>query len=391
MSVIERCRELAQFTEEPGHITRTYLSPPMRDVHARLSRWLTAAGCTVAVDAVGNLSGVYPGKAAHAPRLVIGSHLDTVPRAGAFDGILGVVMGVALVEALGGRRLAVEIEVIGFSEEEGVRFGTPFIGSRAVMGTLDDGLRQRIQSAILEFGLDPSAIPAAAWRHEIAGYLEFHIEQGPVLESLDLPLGVVDAIVGQTRAVIEFQGKSNHAGTTPMHLRRDALAAAAEWITVVEQIALGTPGLVATVAGLSVDSGASNVIAGRAAATLDVRHAVDGVRRGAVTRVFTAAFDIAERRGVQCATRMVLEQPAVPMHSQLTAVVEDAVRAAGYPVHHMVSGAGHDAMIIAQRYPAAMLFLRTPGGISHHPDESVREDDIAAALAVGRRILECWS
>lgn len=391
MPVIERCRELAQFTEEPGHITRTYLSPPMHGVHALLSKWMTQAGCEVSVDAVGNLRGVYPAATANARRLVIGSHLDTVPHAGAFDGILGVVMGVELVESLRGRRLAVEIEVTGFSEEEGVRFGTPFIGSRAVIGTLDEYLRQRIEPAIREFGLDPAAIPAAQWRHDVAGYLEFHIEQGPVLESLGVSLGVVEAIAGQTRAVVEFHGKANHAGTTPMHLRHDALATAAEWITAVEQLALNTPGLLATVGGLSTEAGASNVIVGRAAASLDIRHASDSVRRDAVDRAFTKAFDIAARRGLLCATRMVLEQAAAPMDSKLTALVERSVRAAGYPVHHIVSGAGHDAMIIAQRYPAAMLFLRSPGGISHHPDETVREDDVAAALATGQRILECWS
>jgi allantoate deiminase len=390
MSVIERCLELARYTEEPGHITRTYLSPPMHHVHARVSQWMAEAGSSVSIDAVGNLRGVYPAAAANAPRLVIASHLDTVPHGGAFDGVLGVVMAVALLEALEGRRLAVEIEVIGFSEEEGVRYGTPFIGSRAVMGTIDDGLRQRIDPAIREFGLDPSAIPSAAWQREIAGYLEFHIEQGPVLESLDLPLGVVTAIAGQTRGVVEFHGRANHAGTTPMELRRDALASAAEWIAAVERLGAQTPGLAATVGSLCVEPGASNVIAGRAAATLDIRHAVDGVRRGAVDRAFTAAFDIGARRGVQCATRVAVDQAAVPMDSRLTGVLERAVRDAGYPVHSMISGAGHDAMIVGQRYPAAMLFLRSPGGISHHPAESVSEDDVAAALAVGRRILECW-
>ena len=391
MSVIERCRELAQFTEEPGHTTRTYLSPPMRDVHTRVSQWMRDAGCTVSIDAVGNLRGVYPAAAENASRLVIASHLDTVPHGGAFDGVLGVMMGVALLESLAGERLAVEIEVIGFSEEEGVRYSIPFIGSRAVMGTIDDGLARRIEPAIRDFGLDPAAIPAAAWRQPIAGYLEFHIEQGPVLESLDLPLGVVNAIVGQTRGVVSFQGRANHAGTTPMDLRRDALAAAAEWIGAVEDLAAEIPGLAATVGSLSVEPGAWNVIAGHAAATLDVRHAVDGVRRGAVDRAFTAAFGIATRRGVQGAARVVMEQPAVPMDERLTEVVQRAVHDAGYPVHRMASGAGHDAMIVAPRHPAAMLFLRSPGGISHHPDETVREDDVAAALAVGRRILECWS
>jgi allantoate deiminase len=391
MSVIERCRELAQFTEEPGHITRTYLSRPMREVHERVGRWLADAGCAVRIDAVGNLFGVYPAKSPNAPRLVIGSHLDTVPRGGAFDGVLGVVMGVALIESLGGRRLSVDVEVIGFSEEEGVRFGTPFIGSLAVMGMIDEGLRRKIEPAIVAFGLDPAGISMAEWRHEVAAYLEFHIEQGPVLDSLGLPVGVVDTIAGQTRAAVEFQGRSNHAGTTPMQSRRDALAAAAEWISAVEQIAKNTDGLVATVGGLSVEPGASNVIVGRAAATLDVRHAIDGLRRTAVDRIFSAAFEIGERRGIQCAALTTMERCAVAMNGDLTAMVARSVSASGYPVHRMASGAGHDAMIVAQRYPAAMLFLRSPGGVSHHRDETVLDDDVAVALAVGQRILECWS
>jgi allantoate deiminase len=204
-------------------------------------------------------------------------------------------------------------------------------------------------------------------------------------------LGVVEAIAGQTRAAVEFQGKANHAGTTPMHLRRDALAAAAEWIGGVEQMARSTPGLVATVGGLTAEPGVSNVIVGRAAATLDVRHAVDAVRREAVSRAFADAFKIAARRELQCATRMVQEHPGAQMDPKLTALVERCVRAAGYPIHRMMSGAGHDAMIIAPRYPAAMLFVRSPGGISHHPDEIVCEGDVAAALAAGEKILEHWS
>jgi allantoate deiminase len=295
------------------------------------------------------------------------------------------------VESLGGKRLGAEIEVIGFSEEEGVRYGTCFIGSRAVVGAIDDGLLQRIRPAILEFGLDPAEIPAAAWRHKVAAYLEFHIEQGPVLESLELSLGVVDAIAGQTRAVVEFQGKANHAGTTPMLLRRDAVATAAEWILFVEQMGRNTAGLVATVGALTVEPSVSNVIAGRVTAALDVRHAADAVRRESVSRAFTAAFDIAARRRLQCATRIIQDHAAAPMDADLTALVESSVRAAGQSVYRMISGAGHDAMIIAQRHPAAMLFVRSPGGISHHPDESVREHDVSAALAVGKKILEHWS
>jgi allantoate deiminase len=386
--VIDRCLELAQFTEEPGHITRTFLSSPMHQVHALLTQWMEAAGCSVRIDAVGNLIGCYPGSEGAWRRLLIGSHLDTVPHAGAFDGILGVLIGLALVECLGGKPLGAAIEIIGFSEEEGVRFGTPFIGSRALAGTVDCDLLQQISGAIRDYGLDPLRVPEAVLHGDVIGYLEFHIEQGPVLEILNLPLGIVDAIAGQSRYVVEFQGKANHAGTTPMHLRRDAIAAAAEWILTVEEEARNTPGVMATVGKLDVAPAASNIIAGTARATLDVRHAADAVRRSAVERILAAAGQIVSRRFLTYSAEQILEQPAVEMDSCLKSLLDRAVSAIGCPVHRMISGAGHDAMILAQRCPAAMVFLRSPGGVSHHPGENVLEDDVAAALAAGGNFLE---
>src|SRR5215467_6927793 len=233
--VISLCRKLAGFTEEPGHITRTFLSPPMRDVHRELGGRMEQLGMSVSVDAAGNLRGLYPARTPAAPRVIIASHLDTVPHAGAFDGILGVVMGLAIVDALASLRMPFAIEVIGFSEEEGVRFGVPFIGSRALAGTLEEtllNLRDRqdvsVADAIRAFGLDPARLPEAKLADNTLGYLEFHIEQGPVLESLNYPLGVVEAIVGQSRLTLSFTGKAGHAGTTSMKLRHDALAGAAE-------------------------------------------------------------------------------------------------------------------------------------------------------------------
>src|SRR5215510_13921028 len=252
--VIGLCRKLAAFTEEPGHTTRTFLSPPMRDVHRELSGRMEQLGMSVSVDAAGNLRGLYPGRTPAARRMIIASHLDTVPHAGAFDGILGVVMGIAIVDALAPRRMAFGIEVIGFSEEEGVRFGVPFIGSRALVGSVDEALlalRDRrglsVADAIRAFDLDPARLPEAKLTEDVMGCLEFHIEQGPVLESLDNPLGIVETIVGQSRISVCFAGKAGHAGTTSMKLRRDALAGAAEWITLVESVAASTPELVATV------------------------------------------------------------------------------------------------------------------------------------------------
>src|SRR5215831_6989121 len=225
-AAVARCRSLAECTEEPGFTTRTFLSEPMHEVHARLRAWMEAAGMAVRVDAAGNIRGTHAGTDLDSPRLFIGSHLDTVPRAGAFDGVLGVMLGVALVELLSGHRLPFPVEVIGFSEEEGVRFGIPFIGSRALVGTLDAALLERVAPAIRHFGLDPARIGEAR-AADALGYLEFHIEQGPVLESLNLPAAVVEGIAGQSRLDVSFDGHANHAAT-PMSFRCDALAAAAE-------------------------------------------------------------------------------------------------------------------------------------------------------------------
>jgi allantoate deiminase len=384
--IIERCRALAECTEEPGRITRTFLSPPMHEVQARLRGWMEQAGIRVDVDAVGNLRGVYPASRPDAPRFYIGSHLDTVPNAGAFDGILGVVLAVALVERLARRRLPYQIEVIGFSEEEGVRFGVPFIGSRAFIGDpVRDG---RVDAAIRAFGLDPSRIGEAQVGGASLGYLEFHIEQGPVLESLGVPLGVVTSIAGQSRLTARFEGQANHAGTTPMPLRRDALAAAAEWITAIERDAGGIDGLVSTVGRLHAQPGAANVIAGSAEASLDVRHRDDAIRTNAVARLVRCAEQIGARRGIGVSWEPQLDQAAVPMDPDLTKTIERAAADCGYSVHRMTSGAGHDAMIVARGMPAALLFLRSPGGISHHPDETVLPQDVAAALVVGMRFLE---
>jgi len=345
---------------------------------------------SVHVDAAGNMRGHYGGARADAPKLIVGSHLDTVPHAGAFDGILGVVLGVALVKALDGRRLRFGIEVVGFSEEEGVRFGFPFIGSRALVGSLDDALLARrdahgvsVADAIRAFALNPAAIGDARVNGLPLGYLEFHIEQGPVLESLNIPLGVVTSIAGQSRLEVKFEGKANHAGTTPMHLRRDALAGAAEWIGAVEREAAAVPSLVATVGKIEAEPGAGNVIAGSVRTSLDVRHTKDEVRAAAVKHLLDAAQQIAARRDLVASSELRLDQAAVAMDARLIEMLGCAARDGGYPEHRMHSGAGHDAMVMAERMPSAMLFLRSPGGISHHPDEAVLEADVAAALATG--------
>jgi allantoate deiminase len=326
--------------------------------------------------------------------LLIGSHLDTVPNAGAFDGILGVVLGVAIVEALQGEHLPFAIEVIGFSEEEGVRFSKPFLGSLALVGKLDaetlgrtdrDGIT--IRGAIEAYGLDPAQLPSATLSKDAFAYFELHIEQGPVLESDDTSLGVVDTLVGQTRMQLIFTGKANHAGTTPMNLRHDAMTAAADWIVTVEGYAKSHDGLVATVGRVETSPGAGNVIAGQVTASLDVRHADDISRKEAVAAIMQFAEIVAAKRGVHVAGRTQLEQPAVPLDPQLTATLQKAADRAGFPSQRLTSGAGHDAMILAPVIPSAMLFLRSPDGLSHHPDEAVLPQDVEAALATAMEFL----
>jgi allantoate deiminase len=398
--VIHWCRKLAKLSEDRNTITRTCLSKPMRDVHTALAAWMARAGMTVRVDAIGNIRGVYPPAlspvpVAATPRFYIGSHLDTVPNAGAFDGVLGTVLAIALVELLEEKRFPFAIEVVGFSDEEGVRFGAPFLGSRALAGTFDTALLDRVDAAgrslrdaIRQFGLDPNRIPDAQVPANALGYLEFHIEQGPVLENLNLPLAVVDVISGQSRGELTFEGVAGHAGTTPMRIRKDALACAAAWITEVEREALTTSGLVATVGRIAVEPGVGNVVAGRAAASLDVRHPADRMREAAVERLSKAAMEIATHRGLTMTWEPRLDQPSVAMDLGMTAMLDRSLQQSGAQAHRMPSGAGHDAMILAEKMPVGMVFLRCEGGISHHPAENVREDDVAAALDAGLKFLQ---
>jgi allantoate deiminase len=392
---IAECRLIATMTEEPGRITRRFLTPPIKALHAHLRKHMESLGMSVHVDAAGNLRGLWLPPGASPRRLVLGSHIDTVPDAGAFDGVLGVTIALEWVALAQELALNLAIEVIAFSEEEGVRYGLPYLGSRAVAGRFDPSLLTLIdtegvtvEAALRAFGLDPDRIGDAVLDPNAACFVEVHIEQGPLLEAENLSVAAVTAIVGQTRLTLTFTGHANHAGTAPMHLRRDALAAAAEWISAVESLAQRTEGLAATAGRITVEPNVGNVVPGVARVSLDVRHARDAVRNGAVEELLAKAEAITTKRGLTLTRAGQLEQPAVPMDERLTSFLTDAIQAAGFPVKSMPSGAGHDATVMAGRLPTAMLFLRSPGGISHHPDESVLEQDVEASLLVAGHFLQ---
>ena len=356
---------------------------------------MESAGMRVSVDPAGNLRGILPGAEPGKRVFILGSHLDTVRDAGAFDGILGVVMAIAIVENYRRNNLPFDIEVIGFAEEEGVRFGMPFIGSKALVGLLDEQMLFRtdahgitVAQAIRDFGLDPEAIAGAALKTTPLGFLEFHIEQGPVLEAEGEPVGVVETIAGQSRASLKFIGSANHAGTTPMHLRHDALAGAAMWIATVERLAPLNPGMVATVGKIDAYPNVANVIPGEVTVSLDVRHANDEVRKIACQDLRLGATMIAKDRGLKVEWANLLDQKAVWLDEPL---IQRLQAASPRTLRRMVSGAGHDAMILAPHIPSAMLFLRSPGGVSHHPAESVKPKDADLALKIGYRFIESMS
>ncbi|WP_254512575.1 allantoate amidohydrolase [Anatilimnocola floriformis] len=398
---LDRCEAAAAFTEEPGRITRTFCSSAMADLHVALRDWMEAAGLTCRVDAAGNLFGRLESPLLdNAQTLLIGSHLDSVPNAGRYDGVLGVMLGLALVEAVqrSDLRLPFALEVVGFSEEEGVRYGVPFIGSRALVGDCDEALLQRkdangvsVAEALGHFSCDAAQIQSCELpAKKYVAYLEPHIEQGPVLESEDQPLSIVTAIAGQTRAAVRFVGAAGHAGTVPMELRKDALCAAAEWIIEVEKAAQQTLGLVATVGTIEVSPGAGNVIPGEARLRLDIRHTDDKIRQAAVEHLIRLGKDLQQTRNIEFQFTTAHEHSAVAMDAAITTMLKQGIAAAGHRTMELPSGAGHDAAVMARRWPSAMLFIRCRGGVSHHPDEAVTLADVTAALTAiwhfGRRL-----
>jgi allantoate deiminase len=397
-TVMQRCDVLGSISEEPDMLTRPFASDSMRRAHESVASWMREAGMDVRTDNIGNLRGRYSGIPGSKATLLLGSHLDSVRDAGRYDGPLGVLVAIAAVQALhdGGVRLPFAIEIVGFADEEGLRYGTMYLGSRALAGTFDEGELDRTDAegmtmaeAVQAFGGDPHRISQDRWHgDELLGYCEVHIEQGPVLEARGLPLGVVSAIAGQSRFQLTFTGEAAHAGTTPMDLRRDALVAAAVFVQAVESSAEGQAGLVATVGQLTVQPGAANVVPGEVTLSLDVRHAYDAERLLATERLLHVASEIAKQRSIGLTTKRVSENATVPSSPRLTSLLEQAAQDAGHPAIRLASGAGHDAVEMAGLTEIAMIFVRCKGGISHNPAESVTEADVAVAIDVLRRFLD---
>jgi allantoate deiminase len=387
--IMARCDALARHSELAGGLTRVFLSPQGRAAGDEVLGWMREAGMHASLDAIGNAVGRYEGTRPGLPCLMLGSHLDTVRDAGRYDGMLGVISAIECVAALHqqSRRLPFAIEVVGFGDEEGVRFGTTLLGSRAVAGVLDPSVLSiadsngiSMEKALREFGLEPAAISGVARRSgDVLAYAELHIEQGPVLESEGLALGVVTAINGFSRVRVTLAGMAGHAGTVPMHLRRDALAGAAECVLAVERIAKGHPEIVGTVGRLEARPGAINVIPGEVMFTVDFRSSRDALREGAVAETLAAVSKVAAQRGLQSRVEPLQSLGVTECSAGLMAQMDRAVAAQGLPVRRLPSGAGHDGMAMKAITDIAMLFVRCRHGVSHNPAEAISAADAGVA------------
>jgi hydantoinase/carbamoylase family amidase len=379
--------QLGAISDEPPGLTRTFLSPALERAKALVAEWMIAAGLEVFEDQAGNLIGRLDCGDPSAGTVACGSHLDTVRNAGRYDGALGVVAALLSAREVvkSGKRLPFHLEVVGFSDEEGVRFQSTYLGSRFYAGTLGEtelSARDAAGMSVAEaLAAHRPAFPPPPPRR-LLGYVEAHIEQGPVLEQADLALGVVTSIAGQTRARVFLEGKAGHAGTTPMSLRRDALAGAAEGIVRVEKMARSAGGLVATVGDLRVESAASNVIPGGVNYTLDIRDADDAKRSQFCREVFALIEALALERGLAVRIESPLVVSATPCSPRLTDALADVVEKFQPSCPRLVSGAGHDAVALAGVTEVAMLFVRCRNGLSHHPDEYAAPEDMELAVRV---------
>lgn len=400
--ILKQADILGSFSEDAPQVTRTYLSKEHRAAGDYLIGLMREAGMTAGYDALGNIVGRYEAGEPFAPVVMTGSHQDSVRNAGKYDGLFGILSPIAAVKALhqAGKRLPYTLEIVGFGDEEGVRFGVTLIGSKAMAGNFDpawldkrdaDGVSLR--DAITAFGGDPDA-----WRElnrrgeqhgEVVAFVESHIEQGPTLLDENLAVGVVTAIAGATRMTVNVTGLAGHAGTVPMPVRQDALTAASEMVLFVEKYCRDNAGLVGTVGKMSVKPGAVNVIPQDVEFTVDVRSG-DDANRGRAIAALRAEFDaIAARRNVRVASNPFFELKAAPCDPALQSRFAAAIAAEGISVRHLPSGAGHDAMEFPRVCPMAMLFVRCGNrGISHHPDETMTAEDAEVATRVLLRFFE---
>ncbi len=396
--VMARADELAAISETPDALTRVYLSAQHLQANQRVAEWMRQAGMLVWQDSVGNICGRYEAVQEGAPAVLLGSHLDTVRNAGRYDGMLGVLTAIEVVQSLHqqGVRLAQAIEIVGFCDEEGTRFGITLLGSRGLTGSWPEHWLSQtdaegisVAQAMVNAGLDPQRIPQAARdAAAFSSYLELHIEQGPCLEQAGLALGVVEAINGARRLNCRFTGEAGHAGTVPMSHRKDALVAAAEWMIAVESTTQQQGGnLVATVGNMRVLPGAVNVIPGEVSLSLDIRGPQDAPLDALLNELLAMAQAIAARRHLQFSAEEFYRIAATPCNQKLQTLLADAVQVVQGETLSLPSGAGHDAIAMAERWPVGMLFVRCKGGISHHPAESVQVEDVALAIdAFGRAV-----
>ena len=390
-------RTLGSISAEPNRLVRNFLTPEHRAAADLVAKWMRAAKLDVSEDALGTVRGHWAG--AGQKRLLIGSHIDAVIEGGMFDGPFGVIAGILAAEhlAAAGRKLAFGLDVLAFGDEEGVRFPTTLASSMACAGTFDtarldmtdrDGISLR--DAIIQYGKNPDDIATAAYTRDVAAaYVEVHIEQGPVLEYKNQPLGVVTAIAGQSYLNVEFLGEAGHAGTVPMMLRRDALAGSAEVILLAERLARETKGeVVATVGQLRIPAAASNVIPGNVALVVDIRSGSDAARHAFVDHFKSQIREVASRRELGLTITQTRDVATTPCDPALQEAMADAVRAGGGEPLRLASGAGHDGTAMAKLCPIAMMFVRCRGGISHNPAEYASPSDMGHAVAALIRFIE---
>ena len=397
--VLQRINELASISEDENCITRTYGTKAFVEGRNKVEQWMKGAGLETRIDNIGNVRGRLLAQNTEAKTFVIASHIDTIINAGKFDGPLGVLIGLDIIEQLILTKIKIpfHIELAGFCDEEGCRFHTTYLGSKALAGSFDktvletkDARGVSLRQVIIETGvdindLDKDAIAQKDW----AGYFEIHIEQGPVLYEKDIPVGLVTGIAGQCRVGMVFNGEAGHAGTVPMDMRKDALACAAEFVLEAEKFASGNKkNLVATVGKLHITNSASNVIAGEVICSLDLRSADNTILSDSYEAIRKIAEGICKKRNIALEWNLIQQTRPVTCDLQMNMLLAQSIMETGYELVELVSGAGHDAVPVSAVSPVAMLFVRCFKGISHSPLEDVELKDIAAAIKVSDNFIQ---